>query len=567
MIKIFCLLVCVLSAITFAQQNNFNKEYELQKFVERGGKYKETSTNIYKLIYRDGIQKVINFNIPKNQNNSVEGFDTIIINVWEIDTTLYAHKFRFWQKVDIVNAYEGIVFVEDLNQNGLLELYGFSEEDYPFNGPVVIFEQAAQGIFNKIFDYDSNTVFVQGIGDVDSDGKKEIHLRTNDTLNGKFYRPDSISGLPTTFDFIFYYYPNQIQDEFFGDFDTNGITDCVFVDGNNPSKVIISEYRNELNNFESKFEIITEGDVPSGFAIDDYDLDGKTEIVFSTVLQKVYVIEVTGNNQYSLVWQGLAPTYNAVMICSTTDIDENGKPEFWVGGQDFNTGISTFWCYESDGNNNYLPVAGIEIRYLVTLDADYLQSAEIDNDGKQELIINLGNYLLILKFIGSPNQHNYEIFYGKIDELSQLGANFRPVTISDLNKDGRKDILLPMDKYINPNTALFSYLLVQDTLTSLEDFIGRSIDSFDLLQNYPNPFNSTSVIKIYLKERSNVNITIYNVIGEEVKILLDKELPAREYSLSWDGKDSNGNVLNSGVYLIRMKAEGFQKTIKSVLLK
>lgn len=557
----------LLSTICFAQQNKFNKEIELKKFIEKGGKTEEIAPKIYKLIYKNGSSKVLNFNASKSQNTYQYGFENTIINVWELDTTLYAHKFTFWQKVDIVNAYEGIVFVEDLNQNGLLELYGFSEEHYPLNGPVVIFEQNALGIFNQVYSYDSNSVFVQGIGDVDSDGSKEIHLRTIDTLNGKFYESDSLGLLPTTFDFTFYYYPNQIQDENFGEFDENKITDCAFVDGSNPSKVIISEFRDSIKNFTTLFEFTTEGDVPSGFAIGDFDQDRKTELVFGTALQQLYVIEAEDTNQYSIVWQGLAPTYNAYMVSATNDIDGNGKPEFWIGGQDFNTGISTFWCYEADGDNNYTPVAGIELRYLVTLDVDYIQSSDIDNDDKEELIINLGNYLLILKFNGEPNQHSYEIYYAKIDELSQPGANFMPVSIADLNKDGKKDILLPMDKYLNPNTALFSYLLVQDTVTSVKDNDAQIINKFDLSQNYPNPFNSSSQIKIISGQRSSIQIVIYNILGKEVKTLLNKELPAGEYTIEWDGKDNEGSSLPSGIYFIQMTAGKYRQTIKTVLLK
>ena len=202
---VFISFIILLASISNAQQNSFNKEAELQRFVERGGKVTETAPNIYKLQYPDGTKRVFNFNHKDKVNNEAKTVDTTIINVWEIDTTKYSDRFSFWQKVNIVNNFESIVFVDDLNKNGLLELYGFSEEDYPFVGPVEIFEQNNQGIFQNIYSYDSNSVFVQGIGDVDSDGDKEVHLRTNDTLNGKFYRSDSLGQLPTNFDFIFYY--------------------------------------------------------------------------------------------------------------------------------------------------------------------------------------------------------------------------------------------------------------------------------------------------------------------------------------------------------------------------
>jgi hypothetical protein len=560
----FISIMVLLSSICIAQQNTFNKEYELQRFVEQGGNVEEISPNSYKIKYKDGTQKVFNFNELEKKNTLTDGFDITIINVWEIDTTLYATKFKFWQRVDIVNAFEGIVFVEDLNYNGLLELYGLSEYEGIYTGPAVIFEQDNAGIFNKVYTYDSNSVFVQGMGDVDSDGEKEIHLRTIDTLNGKFYRADSAGALPTNFDFIFYYYPpGQINDMTFGDFDKNGVTECAFIDW---PITYIATFDSSINNFTKVFEYSV-NDYSSGFAIGDFDQDSKTDIVFGTASGQVYVVEDIDTIQYSVVWQGLAPTHNAYMITSTEDIDGNGKPEFWVGGQDFGTGLSTFWCYESDGDNNYIPVAEIQLRYLVTLYTNYLQSADIDNDGRDELIISLGNYLLILKFTGKPNQHSYEIFYAKIDELSQPGAHLYPVTMADLNKDGKKDILLPMQKYVNPNTDLFSYLLVQDTVISVQDDNVLILDKFDLLQNFPNPFNPSTQVKAIVSEQSNVKVVVYNILGKEITTLLDENLSAGEYTIQWNGEDNEGNYLAGGIYFIQMKAFGFNKTIKAVLLK
>ena len=566
MIKKYFFLVCALSAITFAQQNNFNKEYELQKFVERGGKYEETSPNIYKLTNRDGTQKVLSFNKSNQQYNFPDGSENTIINVWEIDTTLYADRFAFWQRVDIVNNPEGIVFVDDINKNNLLELYGLTEVNWPLGGQVDILEQDKWGFFHTVYSYDNTSIFVLGIGDVNSDGIKEVYLRNTDTLNGKFYKADSLGALPTTFDFIFYYYPiGQINDVTFGDFDKNGITDCAFIDW---PTTFIATYQNALNNFANVFECsILPYDSQGGFATGDFDQDEKTELVFGTALQQVYVIEAIGTNQYSVIWQGLAPSYNAYMETQTNDIDRNGKPEFWVGGEDFNTGISTLWCYESDRDNNYFPVAGIELRYLVSFYAFYLQAADMDNDGKEEIIISIGNYLLILKFTGASNNHSYEIWYAKIEEATQPNADFHPVNPVDFNSDKKRDLILPMEKYFNPSTMVLSYILVQDTVTQVLDENTQYPNNFEMLQNFPNPFNTSTQIKVNLKEQSFIHLSIYNLLGEEIKNLLDTQLPAGEYSIEWDGKNSEGNILNSGVYFITMKADGFQKTIKSVLLK
>ena len=88
--KIFLYFLLAANSLSLAQQNTFNKEVELKKFVERGGKVEETSANVYRLTYTDGSQKMFDFNSSTNQDGYPEGFDTTIINVWEIDTTLYA---------------------------------------------------------------------------------------------------------------------------------------------------------------------------------------------------------------------------------------------------------------------------------------------------------------------------------------------------------------------------------------------------------------------------------------------------------------------------------------------
>ena len=569
--KIFIAIALFISTLCFAQQNTFNKETELQRFAERGGIVEETSPNIYTLTYPDGLSRVYNLNHKEDIIENLEGVDETIINIWEIDTTLYADKFSFWQKVDIANNELLPVFVDDLNFNKLPELYGFSDRNRypapPTVGPVEIYELNNEGIFESVFEFDSTTIFVHGMGDIHGTGGKEIFMRSRSSLNGDFYRSDTISALPTSFDFIFYYEPNQIMNMTFGDFDKNGITDCAFVDGSNPSKVIIGEFRDSINNFITNYELVTEGDVPQGFAIDDFDQDGKTELVVGTLNRSIYVIENQAINSYAIVWQGLFSTYNAYMNTETNDIDKNGKPEFWIGGQDFVNGITRFQCYESVGDNSYEQVAMIEIRYLVSFDANYIQSADIDNDGVDELIISLGQLILILKFAGSQNEHIYDIYYVKYDELTQPGSTFYPLNIYDLNGDGWKDILLPMDIYISPHLVSFTYLLTQNKTNSVRNNIQFQEPKFNIHQNYPNPFNSTTRINFIIPKTISIKVKVFNILGKEVKLLLEKEYPAGEYSIDWDGTDDNGNILNSGVYFITMEAENFHRTIKTILIK
>ena len=179
-----------------------------------------------------------------------------------------------------------------------------------------------------------------------------------------------------------------------------------------------------------------------------------------------------------------------------------------------------------------------------------------------------GTQLRTLKqLISELNIYNYEIYYIKIGELTEPTANFQPVTIYDLNNDERKDILIPMDKYVNPNTVVFSYILVQDTLTAVNESLSDLVYNYSLNQNYPNPFNPSTTIKFVLGNPENTTIKIYNSLGKEITTLINEYIPSGEKEISWNGKDNKGNTVSSGVYFIQMTAGSYRKTIKAVLLK
>src|SRR5690606_35101159 len=172
--------------------------------------------------------------------------------------------------------------------------------------------------------------------------------------------------------------------------------------------IIICEYKDIINNFSTVFEYKNLIESYSGFAIDDFDGDGKTELIAGSGLGELISIEAVKENSYGLNWQGNFSTFNAYMKTTTQDIDGNGKPEFWIGGQDFQEGITRLECYEAQGDNNYEPVAMIELRYINSLSTFYLQATDLDGDGKEELILSIANTILILKFKGSPNDHLYD---------------------------------------------------------------------------------------------------------------------------------------------------------------
>ncbi len=91
--------------------------------------------------------------------------------------------------------------------------------------------------------------------------------------------------------------------------------------------------------------------------------------------------------------------------------------------------------------------------------------------------------------------------------------------------------------------------------------------AFRLYQNYPNPFNATTKIRYELPEASNVTVTVHNVLGQEIRCLVDAKQPAGYYTAFWDGKDGFGRELSSGIYIIRLHAGEIMSAKKIILAK
>jgi hypothetical protein len=91
--------------------------------------------------------------------------------------------------------------------------------------------------------------------------------------------------------------------------------------------------------------------------------------------------------------------------------------------------------------------------------------------------------------------------------------------------------------------------------------------SFELHQNYPNPFNAGTKISFTLLKRQQVTLTIYNILGQPVKTLLNGEMPAGKNEVSWDGTHESGLPSPSGIYFYELRTASERQVRKMVLLK
>ena len=92
-------------------------------------------------------------------------------------------------------------------------------------------------------------------------------------------------------------------------------------------------------------------------------------------------------------------------------------------------------------------------------------------------------------------------------------------------------------------------------------------EEFGLAQNYPNPFNPSTRIGFALPVATHVRLDVINILGQRVVTLADREIEAGNHEILWNGTNSKGKVVSSGVYFYRLVAGDFTETRKMVLLK
>ena len=93
------------------------------------------------------------------------------------------------------------------------------------------------------------------------------------------------------------------------------------------------------------------------------------------------------------------------------------------------------------------------------------------------------------------------------------------------------------------------------------------VDQFALMSSYPNPFNPETTISFELFSNSNIDLAIYNMVGQRVSTLMSGFQESGAYDISWNGSDSNGVELASGIYMVKLVTEQGVLTNKVTLLK
>lgn len=143
---------------------------------------------------------------------------------------------------------------------------------------------------------------------------------------------------------------------------------------------------------------------------------------------------------------------------------------------------------------------------------------------------------------------------------TNFNKHYHTAVLPELESENYSLKLFLKDNSGNSMEMIQSPAFVYENVTSVKSL--DILDKFMLHQNYPNPFNPQTTITYQIKERGNVKITIYNILGSKIKELVNENKTAGKYSINFSAEN-----LPSGIYIYRLTSNNFSETKKFTLLK
>lgn len=200
--------------------------------------------------------------------------------------------------------------------------------------------------------------------------------------------------------------------------------------------------------------------------------------------------------------------------------------------------------------DNNVPVKGVQLEYdqILNLIGD---SVDLNTELGRAYFNQVQRSLRVLLYdnnnqvVLNPGKHSLLSVPVKIDELEKV--KLEKYIIADLDNQAIDDV---------------------EIAYSFEDAPILPVN-YSLEQNYPNPFNPSTKIEFSIPEKNTVSLTIYNILGQEVKSLFFGEMERGKMVVNWNGTNNNGAQVPSGLYIVRMNAgsSDFVSSKKMMLLK
>ena len=191
-------------------------------------------------------------------------------------------------------------------------------------------------------------------------------------------------------------------------------------------------------------------------------------------------------------------------------------------------------------------------------------TSDLNGDGVLDVTLLAGNSPIGPALVVLLGQRNgvpvLEGYYPLPSEGSQ-------VLTSDVNGDGNADLVV-LGTSPGSDHGGVSVFINQGTPATAVAAETATPTAFALGANYPNPFNPATTIPLVVPDGAKeVDLTIYNVLGQPLRRVWTGPLAAGEHRLTWDGRDAQGQLVATGVYVYRLQVDEQTRTRKMVKIE
>jgi len=485
--------------------------------------------------------------------------------------------------------------IADLDGNSLNEIY-FGADDDTFYG----YQIAGLELSGFPIDANDNIRSSPAGGDIDGDGDKEIVFGSND---GKLYAVNTNGTSVLTF--------TQSGDivgaPALGNFDSDDELEIIFTTSNSSSSNVygINGDGTDLDGFP-----ISIGEkMLVGAALGDLEQDGSLDIVVVTWEDNIHAFNADGSTKNGFPVE-TGERFNSPP--TLVDLDNDGDLEIVAGNDD-----GELYCLDHDGSIMAYFSTGDDIRGGISV-------ADLNSDGSLEILLagyddhlhvwnpesnaELDGFPIDLGYnsLSSPltvdldDDGDLEIVacmkQGNVFVFHHDGSNFTsfPTSVAgniestpavgDLDNDGDYEIVIGTTQGLqvfdikSNKGEMFSWKLHRGnetrtgyfdnlTLASLDDGASVTPTEFLVSPNYPNPFNPVTHVDIALPESGKLIVSIFDLSGRLINTLIDDNLEAGSYSVTWHGNNQMGQFMPTGIYFMKIISGANMKTQKLALIK
>lgn len=330
------------------------------------------------------------------------------------------------------------------------------------------------------------------------------------------------------------------------DYDGDGDLDIATTDHFDDS---VSVWFNDGDGTYSNRGFFEAGNEPIGIAVADFDADNDIDIATANVQgDDISVLLNDGNGDFSTHTE--FAVNNGPWGIVAADLDGDGDVDLATGDYE----SSDVCVLKNSGSGDFSSTTTVTLSEMVFVSD--LCAADLDGDGDIDLgVIGLGN----IKVFTLLNNGNASFVEGNTGGCNGLASD---IIAADLDGDGDLDFAVANEADNSVSISLNNSTLAVDDSES-----STLPAQFDLYQNYPNPFNPTTTIKFDLLHPGELELEIYNSLGQLVRVYDFAHLSTGVHEVEWNGRDEAGRPVPSGVYFYRLLQEEFSTSKKMILLK